>query len=181
MSENANATTEAVGTPEAPAAEAQTQAQDTEAQTTDARSLDNLPAGFEWVRDEISKLRNEAAKYRTRAREFADDATYHAAKTAIERLPEVEDAKSAAESRVGELERELARARAAVRHGLTSEALDFLTGDTEEEIEDRAKRLAEMMSRPERRPDPSQGSTAGSGKPASTAESFAAALQQWLN
>lgn len=184
MSET-NATADAAQAPEAPATE--TAAPETPAEQSSG-SLDALPEEFAWVRDEISKLRNEAAKYRTRAREFADDATYHAAKAAVERIAVVEDEKADALARADELEKELsaqrvvnARLQAAVRHGLSSEALEFLTGETEEEIEDRAKRLAEMMARPERRPDPSQGSTAGGGRPTSPSEAFATAIESWLS
>lgn len=170
------------GTPEAPTGET-------------GGTLDNLPEGFEWVRDHVAKIRDEAAKYRTRAREFADDSAYEAAKNAVAKLREIEDAektevqraneaREAAEKLAKESATQLARVKAVARHGLSEDALEFLSGETEEEIEERAKRLAEMTKakpRGDRRPDPSQGSTAGGGSSASTADQFAEVLDSWLS
>lgn len=170
------------------------EAQTPESNTPAAGSLDALPAEFAWVNDVVKKAREGEAKYRTRAREFADDDTYEAAKSALAKLREIEDsqkseatkereAREAAEAAAKEAQGALARERAARRHGLSDDAMEFLTGATDEEIEERAKRLAEMTAAktPQRRPDPSQGSTAGAGAPASAADQFAQAVESWLS
>lgn len=163
---------------------------DTSANETDAsqqsstgvrKSLVDLPPEFSWVADELNRARSEAAKYRTRAREFADDEAYDAAKSAMADLEkyrtqvsEMETSQTETKQRAEKAQADLARERAARKHGLSDEALEFLTGDTEEEIEERAKRLSGMTSRkPERPVDPTQGSTSTGGKPASTADQFA--------
>jgi len=106
----------------------------------------------DWARSELERARNDAAKYRTRAREFADDGEYERAKEALKRVTELEEAqKSEAQKLQDQLaaaqkERDNAaadalRMRVAVKHGVKHDDLDLLGSGSEEEIDARAQRL----------------------------------------
>ncbi|MFC7330813.1 hypothetical protein [Marinactinospora rubrisoli] len=131
----------------------------------------------------------EAAKWKTLARKH--EARVKDLVPAAERLRELEDAqKSELEKLQGSYEEalgaasraqhELWRERAARRHGLDDELLGFLTGESEEELDERAKVLAtklaahaeEARPKPGPAPDPTRGQSPPGG--GSTADQFAA-------
>lgn len=115
--------------------------------------------GQKAVRAELKKARDDAARYRTRSREFADDTQYEAAKAALARVAELEEAqkteaqKAADRAARAEKERddartELLRTRIGARHQLPDSIVSLLTGGTEEEMEERAKAIsAELGAR----------------------------------
>lgn len=102
----------------------------------------------EW--EKRAKANADAAKKLT---EFED-----AQKTEAQKL---QDQYEEAIGRASRAENDLARERVARKHGLDDDLLQFLTGETEEELEARAKVLAERLGERKtaqaRRPDPSQG------------------------
>lgn len=115
------------------------------------------------VRGELKKARDEAAKYRTRSREFADDEAYERAKAAVTKLDEIEQAqkteaeKAADRATTAEKERdtlrtELLRTRVGARHKLPDSIASLLTGGTEEEMEERAKAIAAELGEARGRP-----------------------------
>lgn len=105
------------------------------------------------VRGELKNARTEAAKYRTRSREFADDTAYERAKSAVAKLDEIEagqkteaqkasDRAAAAEQERDTLRTELLRTRVGAKHKLPESIAALLTGATEEEMEERATAIA---------------------------------------
>ena len=97
---------------------------------------------------EIEKWKALARKNETRAKENAAAAKRlaeieDAAKTEQQRL---EDRATAAERERDEARVELTRLRMAARYGITEDDLDLLGSGTDEEIEARAKRLAERLA-----------------------------------
>lgn len=134
----------------------------------------------EWAQKEIKSVREEAAKYRTRAKEFADDSVYERAKAALEQLDKIEESsKSEAQKLTEEKEKllyeassakeQLMRIRTAVKAGFSGdEAEDIasrLRGDDEDEFLEDAKKLRELIKPSGKRPDPSQGAVPGGGSP----------------
>lgn len=96
---------------------------------------------------EVEKWKNLSRKNEDRAKENSE---------AAKRLAEIEesqkteqqklvDAKAAAEKVAAETATELARMKAAVKHGLSEDDLDLLGSGTPEEIEARAERLAARL------------------------------------
>jgi|GEM_PF-6157565 len=94
------------------------------------------------------KARLEASKkWETRAKENAEKATEYdkfveSQKTEQQKL---EDAKATAERLAADTAAELARMKAAVKHGLSEDDLELLGSGTPEEIEARAERLAARL------------------------------------
>lgn len=84
----------------------------------------------------------------------------------------LEESKKAAEDRASKAEAELLRVRVAVKKNLPSELAERLRGDTEEELEEDAERLSELV-KPGK---PSVDTDAGKGKAASEAPTDPAAL-----
>lgn len=85
----------------------------------------------------VKQLREEAAGYRVRLKEIEDSE-----KTELQRATE------AAEAAQRELEasrQEAARLRIAAKHGIGESHLDLLTGADEDELEARAKKLADLI------------------------------------
>lgn len=135
---------------------------------------------------EAAKWKTLARKHETRAKELAP---------AAERLREMEDAQKSElerlqgsyEEALGEASRaqhELWRERAARKHGLDDELIEFLTGESEEELEERAKVLSAKLAaraegdkpKPGPSPDPTRGqSPDGGGTPA---QQFAALFEK---
>lgn len=110
----------------------------------------------EALRSQLQNARKDAAKYRTSARELRE---------ALAQAKSPEDFQ-AVQDRAEKAERDLNRERAARRHQLPEELEEYLKGDTAEELEESAKRLATFASRPAPRAgsgggglDPSQRST----------------------
>ena len=131
------------------------------------------------ARREIEKLRREAAGYRTKYNEAKPQLDEYAQwkdsqKTEQQKL---QDAKEAAERELTDLRSANARLMAAATHNLPPELIDLLGTGTEDEIDARAKLLAEKLaaaapppaSEPERKPPastrPVESLTAG-GQPA---------------
>lgn len=126
--------------------------------------------GQKAVRAELKKARDEAARYRTRSREFADDAQYEAAKQALARVTELEESqkteaqKAADRATRAEQERdaartELLRHRVGAKHKLPASVVALLTGSSEEEMEERASQIATELGEARARPGDSLPST----------------------
>lgn len=148
--------------------------------------IEDLP---EWAQQEIKANRAEAAKYRTRAKEFADDNEYQRAKDALSKLDALEQAsKSEAQKLTEERERlltevskantELIRYRTAVKAGFAGEEAEDiasrLRGDDEDSLFADAQKLRDLI-RPQEKPpkaDPSQGRVSGSETPGSIFAEF---------
>lgn len=96
-----------------------------------ARLIENL-------RSEIKDLKAEKATLATSLQEKED-----AEKTESQRLS---DRLAAAEKAAKDAQRALLVERAARKHNLPEDVVDFLIGDTEEEIEAKAERLARLGS-----------------------------------
>jgi hypothetical protein len=113
----------------------------------------------------VEKWKALARKNEARAKENADkaqrlDALEEASKTEQQKLADAADLarKEAAETAV-----ELAKLRAAVKHGLSDDDLDLLGTGTVEEIEARAERLAARL-KGAAVPTPSAPSSEGQGR-----------------
>jgi hypothetical protein len=98
---------------------------------------------------------DDAAKWKALARKHEQQAKANA--EAARRLKEIEDAQKsetekltealdAARSDATTTKTELARLKAAVKHGLSEDDLDLLGTGTPEEIEERAKRLSDRLA-----------------------------------
>lgn len=148
--------TETVDAPEAGEPEAAPE-------TSDATTADRLPDDHPVVKA-LNKANKEAAEYRLKVKEFED-----AQKSDEQRRQEALDA--AASERDAAVA-EAARLRAAVTYGLTNDDLELIGDGTPEQIDERAKRLADRLkdTRAERRPDPTLGKT----------EPQASSMDQWL-
>jgi chromosome segregation ATPase len=128
------------GTPEGQAPAAQTAATTTTETTTDPYA--GLPAEFAWLKNDLESTRREAAARRVQLREAEDK--LKEAKTPEEVAAAVADAAS----KSAKLEAELARERAARKHKLDDELVEFLTGTTDEQIEAQAAKLAGLKQAP---------------------------------
>ncbi|MER5671153.1 hypothetical protein [Pseudonocardia alni] len=131
-------------------------------------SLDDLLAGLDEdartaVRAQLRRARDEAARYRTRSKEFADDATYERAKTAMAKLDEVEnaakteaqrerDAREAAEKARDEARTELLRERVGRKHKLPDSFVELLRGTDEDAMSEHAEALAAELEKARGRP-----------------------------
>lgn len=122
-------------------------------QDDDARTGDDPKSEIARLRAELQKAR----KWEERAKQNAD---------AAKRLAEIEDsqkseleklteAQKAAEARAQAAERELARARVALRKGLPEALAKRLVGDTEEEMEADAEELLATLKKDEEEGDTS--------------------------
>jgi hypothetical protein len=142
---------------------------------------DSLP---DWAREKLTKANNEAAKYRTQAKANAD---------AAKRLAEIEDANKTESQRLSEAlaqaetDRDSARSEAlrlsiATTYGIDKADLVLLTGTDEETLTAQAERLTARESDRKKRGNhvPREG-TNPSGTTSSTADLFAAAIEQHLN
>ena len=119
----------------------------------------------------LKKANEEAAAARVKVKEFED-----AQKDDITRLS---DNLAAEKDRADKAEAATARLQAAIDHGLTGDDLELLGTGTPDEIDARAKRLAERIGAnqgPRRpNPDPNQGNR-DKNPSGSPADDFAAAL-----
>lgn len=118
--------------------------------------------GRKAVRAELERARGDAAKYRTRAAKFGD-IDPERAKTALARLDEIEQQGKTAEQQAAEraaaaekdrdkANRDLWRERAGRTHKLSDVFTASLVGDTEEEITEHARKIAEELESLGRRP-----------------------------
>lgn len=103
-------------------------------------SENDLP---EWVQKELTRARNEAAKYRTQRNDLQD-------KLKDAKSPEdIEAATREYVEKVEALERELARERVAREFNLPNELAERLRGDSEDELKADARAL-QKFARPAR-------------------------------
>lgn len=150
----------------------------------------------EALRAELTRARQEAARYRFRAREFSDDETYKRAKDAVAALEKAENEKKTETQRLTEekegllhrassAEQDLVRLRVALGVGIPSDQADEfasrLRGDSEDDLKKDAEQLARFFSpatsTPARRGDRSQGAGADAQPPA---DPLQAALEEKL-
>lgn len=115
---------------------------------------DEAPAAKTFSEDYVRQLRDEAARYRTRAQEAEakvgeyEEATASETEKLTGRLKKAEERAASAESRV--LRFEVAKDKE-----VPAEAVDFLVGSTREQLEASAdKLLALVKSRTEPEPEP---------------------------
>jgi hypothetical protein len=132
------------------------QAQEAEAQTqTEGQEPEGQPEAQSFDADYVKKLRREAASERSekkkleaRVKEFED-----AHKSETERLQEERDG---LRSELAKEQAERLRQQVALEKGISGEYLDFLTGESEEELNEKADRLRALMEarqREEQTPD----------------------------
>jgi len=89
---------------------------------------------IENLRSDIEKLKNDKRSYAEKLKAYED-----AEKSEFQKLQE----------QVQEYEaqlRELTREKVALKHGLSEDLLEFVSGETVEEMEERARRLAEKLA-----------------------------------
>jgi hypothetical protein len=99
---------------------------------------EGLPEEWAWTKTAVQSANREAASRRTALREAED-------KLKDAKSPEEVQAAIAEYKRKGEeLETTIARERAARKHKLSDDVLEFLTGKTEAEIEKQAEKLAAL-------------------------------------
>lgn len=127
----------------------------------------------------VTKLRQEAAKYRTEAKKNADAAQRlaefeEAQKTEAQKLA---DRLATAEKALAAKEAETLRLTIASKHGITGDHLDLLSGADESELEAKALKIAALIKQGGKGPVvPSQGK-APAEAPVTAADQFAAAFQ----
>ena len=97
---------------------------------------EKFPAEFNWVRKELEDTRREAAEKRVLAKELQEKLS--AAKTP----DEVQQIIAANDEKTRNLETQLLRERVARTTKLDDDLVEFLTGKTEEELLNQAKKLA---------------------------------------
>lgn len=90
------------------------------------------------LRGDLDKVKNDRETFKSKVDEFEN-----ANKTELERLSE---SKQQAETAAAKARTEAIRLRMAIKYSLEEEDLDLLGAGTEEDIEARAKRLAERVS-----------------------------------
>lgn len=91
----------------------------------------------------------------------------------LSELEKAQKAASDAEARLQEITVQNVRSQVALAKGVPSDLVEFLTGDSEEEISARADTLLSRLNAPKSpRPDPSQGAQGESG-PSSAGDRFA--------
>ncbi|MGC4928072.1 hypothetical protein [Streptomyces sp. DT117] len=106
-------------------------------ETPPAQPEDELP---DWARKELTKVRTEAASYRTRLRDA--EAQLSEAKTP----EEVEAALAEVKAENTKLERSLLTAKVAAKYELPELLTDALKGDTAEDLEAHAKALQGLLA-----------------------------------
>lgn len=99
---------------------------------------EGIPEEWAWTKGAVESANREAASRRVALREVEDK--LKEAKTP----EEVQAATAEYQKKADELTAQLARERAARKHSLTDEVLEFLTGTTEEQIEAQAAKLAAL-------------------------------------
>ena len=122
----------------------------------------NIPEEWAWTKSAVESANREAASRRVALRELEE-------KVKDAKTPEEFNAATAEfTQKEQELTRSLARERAARKHKLDDDILEFLTGATEEQIEAQAVKLAAFKPGAEKQvvitqPPPSGGATPGEG------------------
>jgi hypothetical protein len=119
-----------------------------QSKTGDGKTPTNVWDNPESARKEIEKVRREAANWRTKFRQAEPQLTEYqkwldSQKTEQQRLAE---AKETVERELTTLRSANARLMAAATHNLPPDLIDFLGDGTEEQIDERARVLAERLS-----------------------------------
>lgn len=135
--------------------------------STDTATVDAPPAE---ATSEVEKWKALARKNEARAKENAEkakrlDELEEASKTEQQKLA---DAAELARKEAAETAAELAKLRAAVKHGLSDDDLELLGTGTAEEIEARAERLAARLKGTTPPPAPSSDGQGKQGDPVAT-------------
>lgn len=130
-----------------------------ETNETDEAKDAELP---DWARTELSRVRGEAASYRTKLRDA--EAKLEGAKT----IEEFEAATAELKSANADLERQLTVTKLASKHGLPAELAELLKGDSPDELEAHAKQLAKFAPPSEEVPE----SLAGGVDPTQPGDKF---------
>ena len=99
---------------------------------------EGIPEEWAWTKGAVESANREAASRRVALREVEDK--LKEAKTP----EEVQAATAEYQRKADELTAQLTRERAARKHSLSDEVLEFLTGTTEEQIEAQAAKLAAL-------------------------------------
>lgn len=152
---------------------------------------DNAPAepqGSPEVEPQEDKTdwKAEARKWEARAKENngAAQKLTELENASKSELQKAIDRAAAAEAALATAQAESLRLTIAARHGISGDHLDLLTGSSEDELEEKAKKLSALItdsgkSDPFPKADPSQGAGGGSGK-TNTADMFADLLSKKL-
>jgi hypothetical protein len=126
---------------------------------------DSLP---EWAREKLTKANNEAAKYRTKAKEAAQQAQYEAEEKFSAQIAALTDERATAVAELENARLEVTKLKAALSVGIpgesASEFADLLKGSNEEEILAHAEKVKELFgasAKPARATDPTQGLDGG--------------------
>lgn len=137
----------------------------------------------EWVREKLTKANNEAAKYRTKAKDAAQQAQFEAEEKFGPQIKALTDEKTALAVELENARLEHTKFKAALSVGIpgesASEFADLLKGSTEEEILAHAEKVKELFgasSKPARATDPTQGLDGGNA----TAQSAGAMLANFI-
>ncbi|MDA3643787.1 hypothetical protein LZ318_11910 [Saccharopolyspora indica] len=123
---------------------------------------DSVPS---WVRGQITKANNEAAKYRQRAKDAEDKAQFEAEEKFGSQIKELTDAQAALTAELNNANLAISKLRAALAVGIPGESAaefaELLQGETDNEIREHAEKVKELMasssSKKPRFTDPSQG------------------------
>lgn len=112
-----------------------------------SQSEDDMP---EWGRKELEKVRNEAAKYRTRAKEAAEAARQEVESEFTDRVATLESERDVLKNDLDNTRLELTKVRVALASNVSGEdALEFarlLQGETEEELTEHAEKVKKLMN-----------------------------------
>lgn len=106
-----------------------------DAEVTETATAENVKSFDEAY---VKKLREEAAGYRTKLKEYEDRD-----KSELEKLQE---RATLAEQELEKARREQSRLSVATKHGIPAEHLDLLHGDTEEALEVQAQKIATLIA-----------------------------------
>lgn len=108
---------------------------------------DEIP---EWVREKLTKANNEAARYRTKAKEAADTARQEVESEFTDRVTALEQERDERARDLEDTRLELTKVQVALKSDVTGEdALEFaqlLQGETEEELLAHAEKVKKLMT-----------------------------------
>ncbi|MYT30475.1 MULTISPECIES: hypothetical protein [unclassified Streptomyces] len=128
----------------------------------------------DWVRSELSRARDEAARRRIELRELKDQ---------LAGMADPDEAKAAiqlAHDRLAETEQQLTRERLGRKYHLPEALVARIQGEDEEAMEQDAKALAELAPAAGRPPRPDRLQGGGDPAPLSPADRFAQIIQTRL-
>lgn len=120
----------------------------------------------QWVQDELTEARNEAAKYRTQKNEAVEAAKAEVTESFSKRVEELEAALSAKDGEAAGSRNEVERLKAALEAGIGADKVlgfaDLLKGENPEELRSHAEELKKLFTNGEVSKstpafDPSQG------------------------